>query len=360
MRRWLSLLLLATACGGVAPRPEEIAAREQAGAADATARAAAAERVAEAWGHLERREWSQARRAAEAALALDPQEARAHAALGRCLMEEARSESPPALAPWRRAEGELRLAQRLAPQDPEIALQLAMLLEADGHFTAATAVLDEQLSAQPRHPGCLRAASRIHYEVGEERAALPLLVRLVALDPADGEALYRLAHCELRLARTALLEQGAAADGEVLASLERAVSAFAAYRQVFPADAEGFGGEAYARLLAVRAGPQPAVAAELDKLVELLVEASRLAPGSPEPEFNLGVVHELRGDADAARRSYEGALRREPEHLPSLLNLAAVHAAAGRGEAARAYCSRALALSPPAADRRRIEGFLAR
>jgi tetratricopeptide (TPR) repeat protein len=358
MERALAAALLATACGGLAPRPEDIAASEPPPAAvDPAGRQAVAALREEAVEHLAAGDWDAVLGAAEAMLEIDPRDAGARALRARCLMHQAQRQAPPALAAWRRAEGELRLAQRLDPRDPEAALAHAELLAADGHLSAAAAKLDGVLDHVPDHVGCLRMAAALHYDLAEERAAAPLLERLLELEPSDHAARFRLASCRLRLASTAIRER--AEPAAALEGLAAAAAEFDRYRRLVPADAEGHAGAAFARLMALRVAEETPAPAELEAIAALWRTAARLAPSSPDHEFNLGVVCELRGDAEAAQSAYQTALARDPEHLPALLNLAASLAASGRSAAAIPLVHRALALNPTSSERRRLQAFLA-
>lgn len=353
---WLAAM---SACGGVSPVPEELAERLPEHVELSAAEARQVEDLtAAALTSVRSGDFQAARRAAEEALALDPRVARAIAVRARCRMEEARVDEPPELHAWRRAEGELRLAQRLRPNDPEIGLLHADFLEADGHLSAAADAADRVLEHAPEHVEALRRASRLRYELGEERLALPLLERLLELDPGDDAARYRVARSRLRLALTGAREQ--ADDAAKIELFEQAAAAFRDYQQSAPADAEGFAGEATARyeILRLRGAAQVS-ATEVTAIAALFARASDLGPASPESEFGRGVVLELSGDAEGARSAYESALNRDPEHLPSLLNLAANLAEAGRTDEAKACCERALSLTPTPSERRKLERFLA-
>ena len=352
----LGVIALA-ACSGLGPTPAELAAtlpprvelsEEQRAQVEAA--------TAQALSQLRKEHYDEARRAAQAALDLDPRAATARAVRARCTMQEAMVETPPLLGPWRRAEGNLRIAERLLPADPEIALLHAAFLEADGHLSLAAETVERALGTHPHHPRCLRMASRLRYELGEERTALPLLESLLKIDPSDDTARYRLARAQLRVARTRASQLDD--DAEKIALYENTATSFAIYRSRVPADAEGLTGEAVARFEIQRLS-KPPDPAELHSIVELLTTASRMDTQSPESEFNRGVVLEFAGAPEAARAAYRVALERDPEHLPSLLNLAANLVAAGRRAEAVEFCRRALALSPTSAERASLQRFLA-
>lgn len=198
------LLAGLAACGGVAPDPEAIAAdlpspREPTAAErDELARLRRELQVQQALQLVDEVEEK-----AHEILALDPRDARATAALGTCWMRRAQRRLPPDLSLWRRAEGQLRKAQRLAPEDPEVALQLAAFFEADGHLAAAAAALDPVAFGRQRHVGVLRALSRLRYELGEEKLAIAALQALLVEDPGDVQATFRLAHAQARVATAA-------------------------------------------------------------------------------------------------------------------------------------------------------------
>lgn len=357
--KWVLVLCGAwwlVACAGVSPRPEEMAANLPPERTLTPAEAASvAGYTTEALTRLAAGEFDEARREAESALSVDPRAARARAVRARCQMEEARRESPPTLPVWRHAEGELLTAQRLAPFDVEVGLLFAEFLEADGHLTAAAERLDLLVAAQPDEPRCLREAARVHYELGEERAAIPQLERLLTLDPQDHESLYRLAQCRHRLAPTEAREL---TDLNAKLALYTAASeAFGRYREAVPGDVDGFMGEAFVRVEAWRL--KSGDADELAVARGLFERASELSPDSPEPFFNLGVVGELGQDGEGARSAYEAALRVDPNHLPSLLNLAANLQAAERPGDAVSYCRRALELPVTSEERGRLQAFLA-
>ncbi len=358
------LAMTLAGCGGISPRPAVLAAREPTAVTlDEDQQRRLAAHVQQALTHVGAEEWQLARRAARAALALDPRCARAHAVLGRCRMAAAMAIDPPDLPTWRQAEGDLALAARLAPTDAEIALLHADLLTADGHWSAARTALTGALAAQPDHLELLRRAGRLSYELGDERGAVPLLERLVDRQPAAEER-FMLARCRLQIAETAVREGVAAGERDPL--VRAAIAEFARYRDAVPQDAEGHAGEAFARLLALRAGggggpaAEAAEAAALDAIDALLATASRLDPGAPQHWFNRGVVAEMRGDPDTARSRFSRALESNPRYLPALLNLAASLAADGRGDEAVAYVRRALDLQPTDDERRRLLEFLDR
>lgn len=349
------VLLLVLGCGGVGPRPEHMAADLPAAVElDAEAHNRVDADVERALTMLAVDDFAAARAAAEAALRVDPRAARARAVLARCWMQEARAETPPTLALWQRAEGEFRRAARLAPGDASVGRLQAEFLEADGHLSAAAAALERVLAADAEDADTLQVAARLHYDLGEHRAALSLLERLARLRVLDPDSLYRLAHCKLELANAV---PGEPADACAL-RFEDAALAFRAYREGKPDDADGYLGEAHARFSALQARGLRDAGAQPELLA--LFEQAEQRTTSAAPTFGRAVVLEWFGDAQAARQIYTEALARDAQHVPTLLNLAANLATEGREEEARAHCQRALELGVTPAERRRIERFIAK
>jgi tetratricopeptide (TPR) repeat protein len=69
------------------------------------------------------------------------------------------------------------------------------------------------------------------------------------------------------------------------------------------------------------------------------------------------VLEALQRRSDA-EREYLRALERDAEHVPSLLNLASLCADAGRDQEAKEFCRRALALSLPVEEERRLRRYV--
>jgi tetratricopeptide (TPR) repeat protein len=77
----------------------------------------------------------------------------------------------------------------------------------------------------------------------------------------------------------------------------------------------------------------------------------------PEAHVSLGALHATFGEADAARREYETALRLGPWFAPGYVNLADLERAAGRDAEAEALLRRALAIAPDLAATRYALGL---
>lgn len=342
---WLLWLAALPACTGVSPRPEELAARPlPPPSSDAATAAAVAEATAAARQALQQRRFAEAEELAEAALRRDPGADRARvvlgsAMLGRALRERGRDGELPELALVHRADGETLTAFRRSPGDPVVGLLRGRCLADSGHLTAAAAAAEESLgriapSADPDYLELLEAAAAWCYELGEEERATPHLRELLHRRPGDVAAHFRLGFCLLRAAATA-------------AGAEEAAREFARAAELLPDDGDLqlaiVAAHARAAELWAEAGDAGRAAAARDAALAACAEAAGRFPALAEPHFRAGVLAERGGDAAAARSAYEEALRREEDHLGALLNLAALHHAAGEAALARALWGRALA-----------------
>lgn len=350
---WVAVVSGLTACAGVSPDPAAMASDLPLPADISAERAAALQAESDrALAALRAGDVDRAREIVDGVLASDPAQARARAVLAHCLMQIAIQESPPTLAVWRRAEGELRRASRLAPEDPVVARLHAVFLAADGHVSAAAERVDTGLAAAPDDRDLLELGARLRYDLGDEIAAIPILERLISLIPNDADSVWRLAQCHARLAPSEV------SPGERRSRFDSAVATFTRYRRLSPDDPDGALAEAQTRIARMTdsSGVDPV---EVDTILELYRVAARLRPESPESPFGQGAVLELAGRHEEARGAYRAALALDPAHVPSLLNLAASLAAAGDRDAAEPLLERALELGVTADERTRIEAFLA-
>lgn len=127
-------------CGGIPPPPDQYDVPKERTVTD-NDRRRLLELELRARSALESGSFDTATEAARDGLAVDPRSGILRALLGRALMGRARRERPPRYDLWQDAEREMRLASSLAPADPEVAIAHMSMLEADGHLSAAVAVL---------------------------------------------------------------------------------------------------------------------------------------------------------------------------------------------------------------------------
>jgi tetratricopeptide (TPR) repeat protein len=345
-----------TGCGGVPPTPEDFAAtlppEKPIGDFER-------ERIAELLGRarvaIAERQLATAEAAILEALGIDPRNAMARALLGHCWMRIAAQESPPNYARMQRAEGQFLLATKLAPGDVGIALLRAELLSADHHLTAAIAVLEAVRARGRRNHEWLREMARLHFEIGEERAALPFWNDLAAAGAANPDDRYRIAWCQARIAATET-------DPAIAArAFRQAAGSFATYLVDRPDDVDARIGQAQA-LLGAAADPSAAGRRDLDAAIDVYERLCARAPASADAAYGAGVALERRaGEADAAAaiEHYRRTLVLDADHVAARLNLVAALEAAGRTAEARAHAVRALQGELTQAERDRLEQWLA-
>ena len=371
MRHWcvfgplLSLIL--SACAGLAPDPAAVSAEglpvvelDQV----ARTRREAQEQAAVEAVALE--QYAKAAAAAQAALAIDPRSARAHAVLGMAALHEASSVDPIEWHGLRQGESSLAIARELAPADAVVGRLHATFLRKCGHLSAAAAAAEDALVRCQGAPDAelaalLGVAGTYRYELGEERAAYPYLQAYTALRPRDATAHYRLGSSLLVIAKSP--PAAPASYRRAQADAEQAAAAFRRCAELTPSDEGASLAIASAKLRAAElarlrrdgdSGAREAEAAELEQqaLDHLRLVAERF-PGSAEARFRLGATASLLGDLALARSSYQASLERDPAHAGSLMNLAALAADRGEEELTRRLLLRLLAADE---SRRQLTG----
>lgn len=388
MRAPASTLLLVCSClpgCGVTPRVDTAAAIADGlptVAVDPEDRARLELAIGRAMAAAAQRRFDDASRWAATALAIDPRSARARAVQGLGLAEAAAKVDPPDLHGVRQAELELAIAMRLSPDDPFVGLMRALYLAEIGHTSAAAEAAEAALRSASARTTAERAAllglaGRYRYELGEERAALPLLQEYVALRPEDRDARYQLGCALLRLAAFPRDERAASLT-DAMRKAESAHEAFQRCHELEPADLDAALAASEARWRAAELADRVAKVAR-DEPEQRALQASAAAhrqacrealgrleagfPEAPEPSFRLAVLADRAGDSAAAIAAYERALQRDEDHVDSLLNLAA-RLADTEPSRATDLLRRALATrdggSPTDGERKRIEAWLDR
>jgi predicted O-linked N-acetylglucosamine transferase (SPINDLY family) len=172
-------------------------------------------------------------------------------------------------------------------------------------------------------PRSLVAAATRLIERREFAAALPQLSAACRAAPRDPSAQFLLGVCH-----------------HALGQLPEALAAFDAAAALDPAHRDA----RYAAL---------AVLCQAGRADEALRRCKQIEADFPEDSdasFNVGLVHEARGDPTAALACYDAALARDPQHRPALLNRGLVLTRAGRLEEAYANNRVAAEAYPALAD----------
>lgn len=219
------------------------------------------------------------------------------------------------------------------------------------------------MTDQRSHARALRkdalSRARALLDLGRPRAAAREVLRALAQDPRDGEALQLYGLCLIRAgdvkeARAVLADAIGVAPTEahnhyLLGYTERDLGeeakAEAAYREALRLSADE---PVYLRALAELLAGQKRFAEAL----ELARKAVSLGPEKANNHVTLGFVASASGDRALARRCYEEALRLDPNDAVAWNNLGCVDLAQGRRVRARERFREALRLNP--------EGRLAR
>jgi predicted O-linked N-acetylglucosamine transferase (SPINDLY family) len=194
-------------------------------------------------------------------------------------------------APARKA---LDRAIEIAPQSVESWCNLASLHTAQGHFDEAERALRHALALAPNHAAALNNLGSLLDARGDYYGAADSFAKAISQRPDYARAWLNQA--------AALLAIRQLSRGE--ASARRAI-------QLDPhwADAQFVLGNILA------AGQKP-------DALEAYREAVRLAPRSPQFQYQLGLALDMHGDFAAAVAAYEASLRIAPEFWPALSQLA--------------------------------------
>lgn len=302
-------------CAGASPTAAEVAEREAPRGSDSD-RPETPPRQEEARALFARGDHEAAIDVAREVLAESPRAARARAVLAAAVLESRPAGEPIPLAIQAEAEGQSLLAERLAPKDPVVGLLRARVLARIGHLSAAADAAEASLSrafetdAQD-YVELLEAAGLYCHELGEDRRAQKHLSELARRRPADVDAHYRLG--------TTLLRSAASADDVV-----QAVREFRTALDLAPDDLEAEHALVAATMRAAEAyakeGKGVEAAAQASSAAEFAATVSARRTTSARASFDAGVAHEALGNLQVADEHYAEALRRDPEHVPSLLN----------------------------------------
>jgi len=326
----VSVLALA-ACSSVPPRPEDRRAEElplvRLTAGERQRCDQLTERAVEA---MRGEQLADAERTANDALALDPRAARALAVRGLVLQRKVLTNSLPDQQWVYDADVATLMALQLAPDDAFVGWARVVFLRDSLHLSAAAALGEQVAERAAQAPveeraDLLIATADCRYELGEERAALPLLRAYTGLRPGDAAAFYRLGCCLLRIAEA---PEGEAGLGVAQSQAEAAARAFLRSVELKPTDIDASlaAGAAWFRAgelaaerkdAAVSGRRRQAALAQFDKLVAQDPEAA-------EPHYRRGVVLEAVGEREAAAAAYREALQRDADHLGAVLNLLAL------------------------------------
>lgn len=240
-------------------------------------------------------------------------------------------------------------AQQLQQQQATVAWPLnlrGMIAAQAKDYAGARALLTKALELEPQNVATLLNFARVAAAQNDKAQTEQYLRRVLEIDPAQSIALFGLAAfaAERReftaahalLARAPESNERLRAEGGLLAAESRFAEAAAVFAQAFALEpSEGLALRALDA--ASRAGhPQP--------------EAQLLAWSADHPRdaasnFTLGSVALAKNDRDEAARRYEAVIAVNPNHAPTLNNLAWLYSERGDPRAL-SFGERALAADP--------------
>lgn len=250
-------------------------------------------------------------------------------------------------------QGDLRAAdataERVVESQPEAAWPLNLrgtIALLDGRLDAAKDLLGEALEIEPRHTGSLLTAARVAAARNELPAAQRFLESVIEIDAGNTAAHVGLAElaaarrdfpsAESWIERLPVSPLRLRLEAELLAAQGRFDDAAVAFGRAFDAQpSANLAVRAYEH--ALRAGrPNP----------EAKLAAWNAAnPRDPTGNFLLGSVAIESGQYDAAIARYESVLAVNPQHAPTLNNLAWLYSQRG-DDRALDYAQRAFEADP--------------
>ncbi len=226
----------------------------------------------------------------EQALAINPNNARTHFALGEVLRQSRRPLD--ALASY-------SSCIRLDPSYVPAYLNCGLLLDESGRHADAIANFDALLARQPQHVGAVTSRANALQALGRYDEAIDGYRRALGMTPGTPDAH---AHAHANLA--ALLQRLNRFD-EALAHVQKSL-------QLLPSNPAALTNRA--TILHKLGHPAESLAS--------LHEALRIAPNFPGAMFQLGIHHLTQGDFDRGWRGFEWrwldeSLRRHRRHYPA-------------------------------------------
>jgi tetratricopeptide (TPR) repeat protein len=300
-------------------------------------------------GSIEAQEksWAEAQREFAAAVALQPQMARARLHLGLAL--EAQGESG--------AIEQLSEAARLAPDDPLISLELGKALAAAGKDDQAIPLFQQVLARQPGSTEAMLQLALAEQRAGKLQDAIALLRKVTAEEPENEAALTNLgmALAQVQNAKDAVpfLQRAVKlAPGDVTAHQDLA----AAYVQL-----SQFSDAAAELRLALKLAPDlPQLHYNLGLALKMqddaadaipeLESAERLDPNAPEAPYVLGILYMQAARYADAARELKKSLDMRPENGDGWATLGSVYVKLNKLPEATAALQQAIKQLPEQPD----------
>jgi tetratricopeptide (TPR) repeat protein len=279
---------------------------------------------------------------------LDPSTAEVHATLGVIYYTEKKFDQ---------AVVEIREAQRLKPELPQLATLLALSLSELGHFEEALPNLEEGFR-QSTEPSVKRMCGlqlmRVYTGLQRDSDAVQVALELDKLYPGDAEVLY---HTSKVYGNFAFLNMeklrreaphsvwrhlGAAEAYESEGKYDEAIGE---YHEVLLIEPHRLGVHyRIGRTLLARASPVNPAADTLEAKKEFEQELA-LDPHNGNATYELAEIHRSAGEIDQAQKLFERALEDYPDFEEAHIGLAAVYMTEKQFEQAQVQLQKAIALN---------------
>lgn len=342
--------------------------------------------VSAGWESYRRGDWAGAERSCQNALMAYPSHARALGLLGALRLTAGRAheaealltralQSTPRDAMLLSGQGLARLMQGNAAGaeqalrgalkwggggDAMLRMRLGMALGAQGKVAEAVAELRRALQLAPDSPDVMLNLANALAESGVDAEAESLLKRLLARVPAHGDARFNLGTLYTRLNRleeaqaefrTLLTHYPGNTDahnslGVVLERQNRLEDAGEQYRKALELDAR--------HVLALNnLGNVLRVRGEFAQAQACYDKAQALAPAHVDAYLNLGMLRVDEGRPEEARALFDKALSIDPKCIEAALNLSLVYKDLARPDASIAAARQAVAIAPQSTEAHR-------
>jgi protein O-GlcNAc transferase len=263
--------------------------------------------------YAQHQDWVHAKDAFNAALQINPNLAAAHFHLGMALLAE---QQPGAL-------DELNQAYQLAPQNPEVALQLGQALAAAGQDDQAIPVLRHAIELDPKSTVGAYQLGLALQRTNAPQEAIPLLQRAADADPQNVAILTNLgmALCQAQQAKDAVpvLQRAVALAPDDVTAHQNLAAAYIQLNQ-------------------------------FDDAVEQLRISLKLSPDAARLHYNLGLALKMKDDAADAIPELETAEKLDPSAFEPPYVLGVLYLQAGRYSDAGRELNLSLKLHPDNGD----------
>lgn len=243
------------------------------------------------------------------AIHLDPHYANAYSNLGNCLYQQGDFEA---------AEKAFREARNKTPHHEDATYNLALLLGKTQRIPEAIVLLEALIKANPHNARALGQLGEFYLETKQAEKAVPVFEQRLTLQPKHADTHHSL--------------------GQAYALTDDVETAIAHYQEALsiqPKHEEVYHNLATATL---RSG-------DAAKALNYYMRQLELAP-LPETYYNIGVLLMYQERHKDALLYLQQASERDPHHLGTQLNMAAIYQKQQRYDQAIAHYEKALAIAP--------------